>query len=94
MHKISLVSFWIGRLVYKERIKVIIRQADPYNKTGDATERGGVAIFDFTKTFRNQLFSRVRVLYHQYSITNHSESILKSKIMSILMIIFVVVFSI
>ena len=54
----------------------------------------GVAKFDFTKTFRNQLFSRVRVLYHQSSITNHSESILKSKIMSILMIIFVVVFSI
>ena len=54
----------------------------------------GVAKFDFTKTFRNQLFSRLRVLYHQYSITNHSESILKSKNMSILMIIFVVVFSI
>ena len=44
------------------------------------------------KTYRNQLFSRVRVLYHQYSITNHSESILKPKIISILMIIFVVVF--
>ena len=54
----------------------------------------GVAKFDFTKTFRNQLFSRVRVFYHQSSITNHRESILKSKIMSILMIIFVVVFSI
>ena len=54
----------------------------------------GVAKFDFTKTFRNQLFSRVRVLYYQTSITNHSESILKSKIMSILMIIFDVVFSI
>ena len=54
----------------------------------------GVAKFDFTKTFRNQLFSRVRVLYHQYSITNHSESILKSKIMSNLMITFLVVFSV
>ena len=54
----------------------------------------GVAKFDFTKTFKNQLFSRVRVLYHQYSTTNHSESILMSKIMSILMIIFVVLFSI
>ena len=54
----------------------------------------GVAKFDFTKTFRNQLFSRVRVLCRQYSITNHSKSILKSKIMSILMIIFVVAFSI
>ena len=31
---------------------------------------------------------------HHYSITNHSESVLKSKIMGILMIIFVVVFSI
>ena len=73
---------------------VIIRQADPYDKTGDATKGGRVAKFDFTKTFRNQLFSRVRVLYHQYLITNHSDSILKSKIMSIIMIIFVVVFSI
>ena len=54
----------------------------------------GVAKFDFTKTFRNQLILCVRVLYLQYSITNHNESILKSKIMSILMIIFVVVFSI
>ena len=52
----------------------------------------GVKKFDFTKTFRNQFFLRVRVLYHQYWITNHSESILKSKIMSILMIIFVIVF--
>ena len=54
----------------------------------------GVAKFDFIKTFRNQLFLRVKVLYHQYSIKNHSESILKSKIMNILMIVFVVVFSI
>ena len=52
----------------------------------------GVGNIDFTNTFRNQLFSRVMVLYHQYLITNHLESILKSKIMSILMIIFVVVF--
>ena len=54
----------------------------------------GVAKFDLTKTFGNQLFSRVRVLYHQYLITNHSESILKSTIMSILMVIFVVAVSI
>ena len=79
-------------MVYKERFKVIIRQADPYDKTGDATKRDVVAKFDFTKTFRNPLFSRVRVLYHQYLIKNHSESILKSKITSILMIIFVVVY--
>ena len=72
--------------MYKKRIKVIIRQPDPYDKTGDATK--GVAEFDFTKIFRNQLFLRVRVLYHQYSITNYSESILKSKIMSISMIFF------
>ena len=51
----------------------------------------GVAKFDFIQTFRNQLFSRLLVLYHQYSIKNQSESILKSKIMSILMNIFVVV---
>ena len=38
MHKISLVSFWIGRLMYEERIKVIIRQADPYDKKGDSTK--------------------------------------------------------
>ena len=54
----------------------------------------GVAKFDFPITFRSHLFSSVRVLYHQFSITNHSESILKFKFMSILMIIFVVVFSI
>ena len=54
----------------------------------------GVAKVDFIKTFRNQLFSHVRVLYHQYLITNDSESILKSKTMNILMIIFVAVFSI
>ena len=48
----------------------------------------GVAKFDFIKTFRNQLFSCLRVLYHQYPITNHSESILKSEIMSILVIFF------
>ena len=64
-------------------------------KKQETLQKGvGVAKFDFTKTFRNQLFSRVRVLYHQYLITNHSESILKSKTMCILMIIFVVVFSI
>ena len=39
----------------------------------------GVAKFDVTLTFRNQSFSCVRVLYHQFSITNHSESILMSK---------------
>ena len=80
MHKISPVSFWIGRLVYLEQIKVIIRQADPYDKTGNATKGGRACKFDFTKTFWNQLFSGVRVLHHHYSITNHSESILKSKI--------------
>ena len=52
----------------------------------------GVAKYDFTQTFRNQLFSRVNVLYHQSSITNGSESILKSKVMSILMIIIFIVF--
>ena len=55
-------------------------------------KRVGVAKFYFNKTLKNQLFSSVRLSYHQYLITNHSESILKSKIMSILMIICVVVF--
>ena len=54
----------------------------------------GVAKFDLIKTFRNQLFLRIWVLYRQYMITNHRESILKSKITSILMIIFVAVISI
>ena len=40
MHKISLVLFWIGRLMYQERINVIIRQAGHYNQTGDATKGG------------------------------------------------------
>ena len=34
----------------------------------------GVATFDLTNTFRDQLFSRVRVLYHQYLTTYHSEN--------------------
>ena len=43
--------------MYLELIKVIIRETDPYDKTGDATKGVGVAKFDDTKTFRNQLFS-------------------------------------
>ena len=39
IHKISPVSFWIGRLTYKERIKLIIRQADPHDKK-DSTKGG------------------------------------------------------
>ena len=80
--------------MYWEQIKVIISQADPYDKTRDAIVKGvGVAKFYFTKTFRNQLFSRVRVLHHQYSITNHSKSISKSKLITILMIVIVVFLS-
>ena len=56
----------------------MIRQTDPYYNTGDATKGGRGAKFDFANIFRNQLFSRVRALHHQYSITNHNESILKS----------------
>ena len=66
----------------------------PTTKRETLGKEVGVAKFECTKTFRNQLFSRVRVFYHQYSIANHSERILKSKVMSILMIIFAVVFSI
>ena len=52
----------------------------------------GDAKFYFTKTLKNQSFSRVSVLYNQFSITNHGERILKSKIMSILMIILLLFF--
>ena len=51
-----------------------------------------VAIFYVTKTFRNQLFSSLILFDHKFLITKHSESNLKSKIVSILMIIIVVVF--
>ena len=54
----------------------------------------GVVKFDFTKTFRNQLFARVSVIYHQLLITIHRENIFKSKLISILVIIFVDVFHI
>ena len=40
MHKISLVFLLIGRLMYLERIKVIVRRADAYDKTGDTTKGG------------------------------------------------------
>ena len=42
--------------MYKEQIKVIIRQADPSTKQETLPKGVGVAKFDFTKTFRNQLF--------------------------------------
>ena len=64
----------------------------PTTKQEALLKEVGVAKFDITKTFRNQLLSRVWVLYHKYSITNHSESILKSKIMSILMIVLLLCF--
>ena len=35
----------------------------------------GAAQIDFTKTFRSELSSRVRLLYPRFSITNHSECI-------------------
>ena len=59
----------------------------------------GVAKFDLTKTFRNQLFSCVRVLYYQNLIKNYSETsiiemlmVLKSKTISISIIDVGVVF--
>ena len=58
MHKLSLVSFYIWTL----DVLVIISQADPYDKTGDDIK--GVA-----NLTRNQLFSRVSLLHHHYSIT-------------------------
>ena len=49
--------------MYWQRIKFIISQADPYDKTGGATKGCRGAQFDFSKTFNNPpLFSRVRLL--------------------------------
>ena len=80
MPKISRVSFLIGRLMYWERIKVIISQGDPYDKTGDAIKGGrGCNICLLYLSVIIQLFSLVRVLSHQHSITNHSKSILSPK---------------
>ena len=67
--------------MYKEQINVILRQSDLYDKQDTLPKGIGVAQFDFNKSFRNQLCSRVRVLYHQDLVTNHSESILMTKIM-------------
>ena len=81
--------------MYQERIIVIISQGRSLRQKQETLPKGvRVAKFDFINTLRNQLFSRVRVVYYQYSISNDSGSILKSKIMSILMIVFVVVYSI
>ena len=53
-----------------ERIKIIIRQADPYAKNSRVYQRGWrLHKFDFIETFRNQLFPCVRVSYHQNAIT-------------------------
>ena len=76
----------------RNEFRLYLDRQIPTTKQQTLSKGVGVAKFDFTNTFRNQLFLRVRVLYHQYSIINDSESILKSKIMSILTIIFVVVF--
>ena len=50
----------------------------------------GDAKFGFAKTFSNQLFSRERVLYHQFSIKITLKIFKVKKIMSISMTIFVV----
>ena len=59
MHKLSLVSFRIGRL-----LELLLVRHTPTTKHEVLSKGVGVAKFDFTKTFRNQLFSHVRVLYH------------------------------
>ena len=43
--------------MYEKRIKIISRQANPYDKTDDTTIGGRGCKNDFTKTYRNQLFS-------------------------------------
>ena len=42
--------------MYKEQIKVINSQGDPYEKQEMLSKGVEVAKFDFTKIFRNQLF--------------------------------------
>ena len=58
----------------------------PMKKQETLPKGVGGAKCDFIKTFRNQLFSRLRELLHRYSIKNHIESLLKPKIISSLMI--------
>ena len=52
----------------------------PKTKQETLPKGSGITKFYFTKTFRYHEFSRVRVLYHHYSIINHSESILMSNV--------------
>ena len=51
--------------MYRKRIKVIIRQADPYNRTWDATEGGGGGISKF-KEFFFTIVTIIRHTRHQY----------------------------
>ena len=73
--------------MYWDRLQVRLDRSTPKTKQEMLPKGVGVAKFDLTKTFRNHSFSRERVLYHQFLINNHSESILKSKTIRILMII-------
>ena len=78
--------------MYCNELRLQLDRQTPTTKQDPLPKGVGVEKFDFTKTFRNKSFSPVRVLYHIFSITNHNESILKSKIMSILMIFFSISF--
>ena len=58
--------------MYKERIKVIIRQADSSTKQDTLPKGVGVAKFNFTKTFRSQLifsYERVYIINTRLQIT-------------------------
>ena len=52
-------------------LRLLLDKQIPTTKQEMLPKGVGVAKFDLTKAFRNKLFSRVRVLYHHYSITNH-----------------------
>ena len=78
--------------MHKERIKVIIRQADPYNKTGDAIKGGrGCKIWLHQNIYKPILFTCKGIISLILDYKSQWE-FLKSKIQSIYMNIFVVVF--
>ena len=72
---------------------ILLLQMDPGSRKSYKCEHCQKSFSSkYRLSFHVRNYHSFALLYHQYSITNHSESILKSEIMSILMIIFVVVF--
>ena len=61
---------------------ILIRQAGPYDKTGEATKGVGGAKFDFPNTFSNPLISCASVYFYKKKI----EKKFLKEILSIIMI--------